>query len=57
MKELDLIAELNEVEIEQVSGGVPVLVVWALWTAGGTAIEAGAAAIVHYFGNGNHNHK
>lgn len=48
---------LSDSEIDQVSGGIPVLVVWALWTGGGALVGAGGAALVHYFGNGNHEHK
>jgi hypothetical protein len=48
---------LNDGEVAQVSGGMPPLVVWGLWVGGGALVGFAAAAAVHYFGNGSHNHK
>jgi hypothetical protein len=48
--------ELNEAEIDQVSGAIAPLILYGLWMAGGAALGFGAAAAVHYFGNGNHVH-
>lgn len=47
---------LNEAEIDQVGGALAPLVAYGLWMAGGAALGFGAAAVVHYFGNGNHWH-
>jgi hypothetical protein len=47
---------LNETEVDQVGGAIAPLVVYGLWMAGGAALGFGAAAVVHYFGNGNHAH-
>jgi hypothetical protein len=52
----DHIALLSETEVDQVGGAIAPLVVYGLWMAGGAAIGFGAAAAVHYFGNGNHKH-
>lgn len=57
MTEIETITQMSDSEVDAVSGGFPVLVVWALWTCGGAAIGLGAAAAVHYFGNGDHSHK
>jgi len=47
---------LNEDEIDQVGGALAPLAVYGLWMAGGFAAAFVAAAVVHYFGNGNHAH-
>lgn len=47
---------LNETEIDQVSGALAPLAAYALWVGGGAAVGFIAAAVVHYFGNGNHAH-
>ena len=47
---------LNEAEVDQVGGALAPLVVYGLWVAGGATAGFVAAAVVHYFGNGNHAH-
>lgn len=47
---------LNEGEIDQVGGALAPLVVYGLWMGGGVAVGFAAAAVVHYFGKGNHTH-
>ncbi|MGX9217112.1 hypothetical protein ACWV27_01680 [Massilia varians] len=47
---------LNETEIDQVGGALAPLAAYALWVGGGAAVGFLAAAVVHYFGNGNHAH-
>ena len=47
---------LSETEADQVGGALAPLIVYGLWMAGGAAVGFGAAAVVHYFGNGKHAH-
>lgn len=47
---------LSAAEIDQVGGALAPLVAYGLWVVGGATAGFLAAAAVHYFGNGNHEH-
>lgn len=49
MQQANEMQVLSAMEIEEVSGGLAALIVWALWTAGGAVVGLGAAYIATHW--------